>query len=249
MKVDFLGTNGWYSTDLGNTSCVLISSEKYYVVLDAGDGIYKLDRYIKSEKPIILFLSHLHLDHIVGLHLFGRFRFRQRISIYGYKGTRDGLSIIRHPYTTPFSDLPLRVELHDLREGRHNLPFPVTCKLLVHVDPCLGYKLELENRVITYLTDTGIRDNLYELAEKADLLITECSFKPGQTDWRWPHLRPEDAANIAKQANAKRLVLTHFDADVYRTVKDRKQAEAAAKKIFRKTIAAYDGLEMKLNSD
>lgn len=244
MKVVFLGTNGWYSTELGNTSCVLINSERYYVVLDSGDGIYKLDNYIKTEKPINLFLSHLHLDHIIGLHVLGKFRFKQKIGIYGYKGTRDGLTIISHPYTAPFSDLPLKVEIQDLQEGIHYLPFPVTCKLLVHSDSCLGYRLELDNRVVTYCTDTGLCDNLYELAENADLLITECSFKPGQVEWGWPHLRPEDAANVAKQANIKQLVLTHFDASVYETVEDREQAEATAKKIFQETIAAYDGLEM-----
>lgn len=244
MKIAFLGTNGWYSTALGNTSCVMIDSEKYYVVFDAGDGIYKLDKYIKTEKPIRLFLSHLHLDHIFGFHLFGRFRLQQGISVYGYIGTKDSLRIIQHPYTAPFNDLPTHVKVYDIQEGRHDLPFPITCKLLLHADPCLGYRLELDNKVVTYCTDTGICDNLYELAKNADVLITECSFKPGQANWRWPHLKPEDAANIAKQVNAERLILTHFDADVYRTMRERLQAETAAKKIFRETVAAYDGLEM-----
>lgn len=244
MKIVFLGTNGWYSTASGNTTCVLVDSEKSYVVFDAGDGIYKLDGYIQTQKPVTLFLSHLHLDHIIGFHQFSKFRFRQTIHIYGYAGTRAGLKIIRHPYTTPFSDIPTKVELHDLQEGKHNLTFPVTCKLLRHTDPCLGYKIELDNRVVTYISDTGLCDNLYELAENADLLITECSFKPKQEDWGWPHLKPEEAANIARQGNVKQLVLTHFDADLYRTAEDRRQAEALAKQIFKRTTAAYDGLEM-----
>jgi len=244
LKVVFLGTNGWYSTHLGNTSCVLVDSEKYYVVFDAGDGIYKLDNYVRAENPVKLFLSHLHFDHIVGLHAFAKLRFKQTVSIYGYKGTRDGLRIIRHPYTVPFSDLPVKVGIYDLHEGSHSLPFPVTCKLLVHSDSCLGYRVELDNRVFAYCTDTGLCNNLYELAENADLLIAECSLRLGQVEWKWPHLNPEDAANTAKQAKVKRLVLTHFDANVYGTARDRENAEAAAKKIFQKTIAAHDGLEM-----
>lgn len=184
MKVAFLGTNGWYSTAIGNTSCVLMDSEKYYVVLDAGDGIHKLGAYIKTEKPIHLFLSHLHLDHIIGLHVLGKFKFKQRIKIYGYKGTRDGLRIIRHPYTAPFDDLPLQVDVHDLQEGSYTQPFPFSAKLLVHADACLGYRLELDNRIVTYCTDTGMCNNLYDLAKNAHLLITECSFKPGQAEWR-----------------------------------------------------------------
>ncbi len=246
MRIVFLGTNGWYSTGLGNTSCVLIDSDEYYVVLDAGDGIHKLDSCVKNEKPIRIFLSHLHLDHIIGLHAMGRFKFTQKIDLYGYRGTKDGLGIIRHPYTSPFTDLPLRIEVHDLDEGRHSLPFPVACRLLVHADPCLGFRIELDDAVVTYCTDTGICDSLHELAENADMLIAECSFKSGQAEWKWPHLRPEDAAKVARKASVGRLVLTHFDASIYRTKEDRQQAEAAARKIFEKTIAAHDGLEIEL---
>ncbi|MFB0523564.1 MAG: MBL fold metallo-hydrolase [Candidatus Bathyarchaeia archaeon] len=244
VKITFLGTNGWYSTSLANTSCVLIDSEQSYVVLDAGDGLYKLDRHIKNEKPIYLFLSHLHLDHIIGLHVLGKFRFRQTIEIYGYTGTKDGLSIIRHPYTAPLNDLPLRVNIYDLKEGEHNVPFPFTCRLLVHADPCLGYRLELDNKIITYCTDTGVCENLYDLSRNADLLILECSFKPGQVEWGWPHLKPEDAATVAEKTEAKQLVLTHFDASIYETFEDREEAEAKAKTIFHETIAAFDGLEL-----
>lgn len=246
MKVVFLGTNGWYSTGLGNTSCVLIDSETYYIVLDAGDGIYKLDKYVKSEKPINLFLSHMHLDHIIGLHVFSKLEFKQGINIYGYNGTQNGLGFIGQPYTVPLDALSLTVKIHDLEEGKHNLPFPVTCKLLVHSDPCLGFRFELENRVIAYCTDTGVCANLYELAKDADMLITECAYKPKQAEWRWPHLKPEDAAIVAKQANVKQLVLTHFDADIYRTMEERKQAVTKAKSIFERTTGAFDSLEIEI---
>jgi ribonuclease BN (tRNA processing enzyme) len=219
MKIMFLGTNGWFSTEMGNTSCILIDSERHYVVLDAGDGIHKLDRYVKTKKPISLFLSHVHLDHIIGLHT-------------------------RHPYTAPFSELPFKVELHDLPEGRYDLPFPFTCKLLFHPDPCVGYRFEIDNKVITYCTDTGICDNLYELSKNADLLISECGFKSDQVGAGWSHLKPEETANVAKQANVKQLVLIHFGANAYRTMADREQAEDTAKRLFKNTTAAYDGLEM-----
>jgi ribonuclease BN (tRNA processing enzyme) len=246
MKVRFLGTNGWYSTDNGNTSCVLIESEKHYIVLDAGDGIHKLDKYVQTEKPISLFLSHLHLDHTIGFHSFNKFKFKQTINIYGFTGTKEGLQIFRHPYTIPFSDLPFSVKIHDLKEGSHDTPFPFTCKLLLHSDPSLGYRLELDNQIVTYCTDTGMCNSLIELAQNASLLITECSLLPGQKDLEWPHLTPEDAAKAANQANAKQLVLTHFTASNYKTKKDRCKAEAAAKKIFKNTTCANDGLEVEL---
>ena len=59
----FLGTNGWYSSKTGLTPCVLIDSKEGYIVLDAGEGIQKLDKYITDDKkPIYLFLSHFSLS-------------------------------------------------------------------------------------------------------------------------------------------------------------------------------------------
>jgi ribonuclease BN (tRNA processing enzyme) len=245
MRIFFLGTNGWYSTDTGNTVCTLIETKKHYIILDAGDAFHKLDKYIGDEKPIILFLSHLHLDHIIGLHSLAKFRFKQEINLYGYKGTKKGISdIIRHPYSSPIADLPLNFQINELKEGSYNIGFPITCKLLVHADPCLGYRLEIEDKVITYCTDTGVCDNMYELAKDANLLITECSYKPGQEEWGWPHLKPEDAADVAVKSNAKKLMLTHFDASTYLTIQERKQAEEIARKTFKNTFTASDGLEI-----
>lgn len=247
MRIIFLGTNGWYSTDMGNTVSILIETEDFYVIFDAGDSIYKIDQYIDDERPIIILLSHLHLDHIIGLHTFAKFIFKQEISIYGYKGTKSGIKkIIKHPYSSPFGDIAVNVQIHDLNEGNHNLGFPITCKLLYHADPCLGYRIEIENKIITYCTDTGVCQNLYELANNADLLITECSYKSGQEEWGWPHLKPENAADVAVKSNVKKLILTHFDASSYRTIQDRKKAEEVAKMIFPNTTAATDGLELML---
>ena len=123
MKIVFLGTNGWYSTPTGNTPCVLVDSEEYYIIFDAGDGIYKLDRYITSDKPIYLFLSHFHLEHIFGFHILSKFRFKQGINVYGQKGTRSILNqFIQHPFTVPLSDLATIIKINELRKVPTNFP-------------------------------------------------------------------------------------------------------------------------------
>ena len=77
MKIIFLGTNGWFSTPTGNTPCILIDAKDHYVIFDAGNGIYKIDKYITEEKPISLFISHFHLDHVSGLHNLDKVIFSQ----------------------------------------------------------------------------------------------------------------------------------------------------------------------------
>ena len=246
MEITFLGTNGWYSTS-SNTICTLIESNAYYIILDAGDGLSKLDKYIKSNKPIILFLTHTHLDHVIGLHALSKFRFKQGIKIISYKGTKNALnSIIKHPYTTPLSNLPYKVEILEFDEGNHSNIVNFTCKLLIHSDNCLGYRICIDDKIITYCTDTGVCDNINLLSKDTDLLISECSYKPGQEKWGWPHLKPEEIANIAKESSIKFLILTHFDASIFNTKEDREIAIRVANEIFPNTIGAYDGFRFSL---
>jgi ribonuclease BN (tRNA processing enzyme) len=110
----------------------------------------------------------------------------------------------------------------------------------------LGYRFQIENKIVSYCTDTGICDNLYYLAKDADLLISECSYKPGQEKWGWPHLKSEEIAIIAKESNVKTLILTHFDASIFPTLESREHSVIKAKNIFKATVGARDGLSLNL---
>lgn len=247
MRVLFLGTNGWYDTETGNTVCTLIETENYFIILDAGNGIHKLDRHINNGKQIYLFISHFHFDHIIGLHILNKFRFIHGIHFYGQPGTKEILKrLINIPYTVPLAKLPFKVEISELSEGIHNIPFKTECRFLLHSERCMGYRYELDGKVIAYIPDTGICEKAVELARNADLIIAECSFMTGQRNMEWPHLNPEDAAQIAKEANARKLALFHFDANIYRTIQKREQAQENARKIFINTLAAVDDMEIEI---
>jgi len=242
MKLYFLGTNGWYDTDSGNTLSVLLDTGKAYVIFDAGGGFYKLDKYIKDNKPIILLLSHFHLDHIIGLHALNKFNFIQGISVFGPKGvSRIFKVIINTPYSMPVKMLKTKITV---REFSNNLKLPVDIRYrkLLHSSACYGYRVFAEGKSVVFCTDTGPCRNLELLAKGADILITESSLPPGKIDNHWPHLNPQQAARIAKNAKVKRLILAHFDAGIYLTNKDRILAQSASRKIFKNTLAAKDGL-------
>lgn len=242
MKIHFLGTNGWYNTGTGETSCVFIDAAEAYVILDAGNGMRKADTLITdSKKPVYLFLSHFHLDHTYGLHTLPKFRVTQGITLIGQKGTTQYLNLlINKPFTCPLDKLQTRVTIREVDEGSHSTPLPFECAFLVHADPCLGFRLTLEGKVVAYLTDTGICPPMVPLAHNADLLITECAWRKQNQLPGWPHLAPEDAATVAKQANAKKLALMHFDAFGYPTRAERDDAEQRARIIFPATRAMHD---------
>ena len=84
------------------------------------------------------------------------------------------------------------------------------------------------------------------MAKDAALLIAECSFRPGESHPEWPHLNPQEASKIAKEAGVRKLVLTHFDASRYPTMASRKAAEKIAKETFSNTKASVDDMEIEI---
>ncbi len=242
IRVYFLGTNGWFTTETGNTVCVLIKTPHYSIICDAGNGLRHLDEYLDPDKPAYLFLSHFHLDHILGLHQINKIPFNKGLKIITFKGGKNILGrFMNQPFTIPLKNLRFNTQIIELAPGRHDkFPFGLQCLDLVHSSRCFGYRFEIDGKVITYCTDTGWCDNLLTLANNADLLIAECALKSGQSDPGWPHLNPEIAAQIAKKAKAKSLALFHFDASVYTTMKERKEAEKKAKKKFSHSFSTYD---------
>jgi len=246
MKIYFLGTNGWYDTDTGNTVCVLIETKSRYVIFDAGNGLYKIDKYIRKDKPICILLSHFHIDHIAGFHVMNKFWFRQGIDVYGPTGLKLLFKrVINKPYTIPISKVKTKVRLHEII-NKDSLPPGIECRPLKHSVPCFGYRVSLDNKIISYCTDTGICKNLFYLAKKSDLFITECSYKPGQISEAWPHLNPESAAKAAAKAEAKMMALIHFDASLYLSLKERAEAARVSRKIFKNTFACYDNMKIEL---
>jgi len=249
MKIKFLGTNGWYSTQTGNTPCVLIDSKEAYIVLDAGEGIYKLDQHVTDgSKPIYIFISHFHLDHIHGFHILDKFHFKQPVKIIGKVGLAEvSRLLIRHPFTKDIEKLPYKANVEEVDEGRHESPLRFDCALLPHSDPSMGYRFYIEGKVVTYCTDTGPSDKALNLARDADVFISECALRSEEPQEEgWPHMNPESAAGEARDAGAGRLVLMHFDAARYTTIEERKEAERVAKSIFTNTVTATDDMELEL---
>lgn len=250
MEIHFLGTNGWHDSESGETPCILVHSQEAYVIFDAGNALRKIDRIIKGDKPIYLFLSHFHLDHTFGLHILAKFSFEQGLTIVGQPGTKAALAkLLARPFTAPLSIIrkKYRVEILEIPQGKTKLrDFDVEARSLVHADPCFGYSLALEGKKITYCTDTGSCPNLIRLAKGSDLLMAECSWKKRHENSGWPHLAPEDAATAAKEAGCGKLVLVHFDANNYKDQDSRIKAQQKARKIFSNTFAAKDDLKMRL---
>ncbi|MEK7107057.1 MAG: ribonuclease Z [Patescibacteria group bacterium] len=254
MKVHFLGTNGWYTSPTGNTPCILIDSKDHYIVFDAGNGIYQIDQYIKEDKPISLFVSHFHLDHVSGFHMLNKFSFKQGIEIYIAKGRKKDFDLLVNPpytigitkNTVNVANLRTEVIVRELEEGENKIGFPVHMAELCHAHRDHGFRVLLEGKSVAYSGDTKRCPNSLLIARDVDLLIHECSNIVSPEPDVWGHTDPTQTAQFAKDVGAKMLILTHFGANLYDTLEKRKIAEEKAKEIFPNTLAATDGLVIEI---
>lgn len=245
MKIIFLGTNGWFETETGNTLCVLVRTEKFDIVLDAGSGFFRIDTLIDGTKPVYLLLSHFHMDHISGLHGLSKINCIKGLTIMGQDGTRRIIdTIVNRPFTVPLAQLSYKAEVLELPADPGRVPFNLEYMEMVHSDTCYGYRITADGKSVAFCTDTGYCDNAVRLGRNADLLITECAFRPGESNTAWPHLNPETAARIALESGASRLALTHFDAARYLTLDDRKLAEKKARETFPTAVSSFDFMEI-----
>src|SRR5687768_11382138 len=64
MKLVLLGTTGYHANDRRQTACFMLP--ELGVVFDAGTGLYRVSDYLQTN-TLDIFLSHVHLDHCVGL--------------------------------------------------------------------------------------------------------------------------------------------------------------------------------------
>jgi ribonuclease Z len=94
------------------------------------------------------------------------------------------------------------------------------------------------DKKVSYIIDTSYFKGVEKIAKDADLLICESTYNEELKEkaGAYTHLTAKDAAEIAKKANAKKLVLTHFS---QRFVDTRPLVEEA-KKVFNDVHAAND---------
>lgn len=95
-----------------------------------------------------------------------------------------------------------------------------------------------------FIMDTKLCESAYELAKDVDILICESTYLAAETAdaVKNGHLTSQQAAEIAKKANARKLVLTHFS-QRYLSIE---RFVTEAKEIHENTVAVNDGEQIEI---
>ncbi|MED3624394.1 ribonuclease Z [Neobacillus thermocopriae] len=105
-----------------------------------------------------------------------------------------------------------------------------------------------KGRIVTILGDTRVCENALKLAKKADILVHEATFSKGEEllAYKYFHSTTKQAAEVARQADCKKLCLTHISSRYERNTWQELVQEAA--ETFPNTLIAEDFKEVHIPS-
>ena len=248
----------------GHSSCVEVrTANNDLIVFDMGTGLIPLgNALIKEKNPpksAHVFISHFHWDHILGYLGFVPFFFDWfTCNVYGKKDKYSIEEIFDRIHD--FTFWPVTIPMYKAKFNLHTFPDEgiqisdsVKVKAMMHRHPngANAYRLEIGETIIVYCTDIEhpekeLNQDTIEFAKDADVLIKDAHFTDEELPMHkgWGHSSWQQATAVAEKASVKQLVLfhhspTHDDDDV-------REIEENAQAVFNNTIAAREGLEIKL---
>lgn len=218
LRLLVIGCSGSFAGPSAAASCYLLEADDagrtWRILLDLGSGaLGPLQRYAVADDVHGVFLSHLHPDHC--LDLCGYYVLRRyhpdgalpRIPVWGPAGVAHRLA---QAYgLPPEPGMTEEFEFHEYAGAVDLGPFRVEPLAVAHPVPAYGLRVTAGGRTLAYTGDTGLCAGLDRLAQGADLLLAEASFRHGEENPDDLHLTGRQAGEVAARHGVPRLVLTH----------------------------------------
>jgi ribonuclease BN (tRNA processing enzyme) len=218
VKLTVIGCSPAWPNPGSAHSGYLLEAGDNRLMLDCGPGV--LSRLLVNEAwPRIdaIVLSHLHLDHAGDLvawlwgSLSGPGRGLARPELWlpaGGRGELDRLASL---------DTLARVfPMHEYDEGEAFAVagFELSARRVPHYGHnAFALRVERDGVVLAYSGDSAFSEVLVDVARNADLFLCEATLAEPELHEPVGHMTADDALELARRANARRLVLTHRSAD------------------------------------
>lgn len=252
--------NAIYGTD---SPCVEMRCGEHVLIFDAGTGAASLGSLLVREgvTDIDIFLSHCHLDHIIGLP-FLKPLYRSEVSARLYAGhflddmtcRQMAARFMAPPFFPVTPDIfHAKVEFRDFRPPWTCAPHPgisVSAVRLNHPNGSVGYRVDFAGRSVCYITDTehtpGHPDeNILQAIAGADMMIYDCMYTDAEfgPSRGFGHSTWEEGVRLCEAAGVKQLVIFHHRPG--RTDPELAQIEADARARFAGAVVARTGLELR----
>ena len=225
MKCFFHGVVGTHpnltiKNSYTNTSCVYLETDSAHLIFDAGSGILNCaNTHTFNSKPIFIFLSHFHYDHIMGLLFFEPLLNGTQDIYFVHPDpvlTKKAIQSFFSPTFFPLSFSSFKQKPSFISPANFKIDdIDVTHLELSHPGKSYAYKLIFKDKSFIYATDNELCDSSYNdcisFFNSADVLIHDCYFyNENKTNvHKWGHSFLHQNLQIAHEANIKNLCLFH----------------------------------------
>ncbi len=251
MRLTILGAGAACPPGGQNSSGYLVEDQGHTLLLDCGHGVASA---LLARRPAFdvqdILISHLHIDHFIDIVAL-RFRLSRDLDGLRHPTVRlhlppGGRGRLRQMMTAgefppDFLETAFVVQEYSAAAPLRLGPLTVRIAEAVHYVRAYGMRVE-GSATLAYSGDTAPCDSVVALARDADVFLCEATLAEPEHGAVKGHCTAAQAAIMARQANARALLLTHywFDADLAAW-------EAAARREFRGPVAiARDGLVLDL---
>ncbi|MFB0544124.1 MAG: MBL fold metallo-hydrolase [Candidatus Hodarchaeota archaeon] len=255
LELIFLGTGGGrivMTTQMRWTGGIVLRGNDTQIHIDPGPGalIRALDLGINPQKTEVIIVTHTHLDH------YGDCQILMEAMAGG--ATKKGGVLLGSSSALIGDEQYSRIisKYHEglLKEKRVLTPgssfsiegIKITATPAYHSDPStFGLIIEEEENGarIGYTSDTAYNQSLPIFYKNCELFIL-CCLRPFGKPWEG-HLSTDEAIPFVEEVKPSLTVLTHFGA-AFLKANPEKQAKIVEEKTGIKTIAATDGMSIKL---
>jgi ribonuclease BN (tRNA processing enzyme) len=211
MRVCMLGTAGYHPNERRHTSCYMLPSAGF--VLDAGTGFFRVRELLQTPR-LHIFLSHVHLDHVVGLTFLLDVLWQKPVEKVVVHGLAEHLDIVRGQlFGSLLFPVEFRYQTSTVSPMFEVEGVRVQTRQLDHGTPCVGYRFDWPDCSLAYITDTRCSLDYADFVHGVDLLIHECNFPDEHRELaqHTGHSVTSDVLRLAQTAEVRRLCLTHVN--------------------------------------
>ncbi len=229
LQITVLGWSAGISSVDAAQAGYLVHTPSTTIMVDCGSGtIAKLQSHREMTDLDALLLSHLHSDHIAdALELVVHRRYHPVWDEPDYERQLPTWAPAEAPERLAMAYAPTAAdrETEDVRDvfgfrvltdgARFTIgDIEVEAIRTQHSIECYGFRFSSGGRTLGFTADSGPCEALLRLADGVDLLVSEATWDHGERAGTLPttsHLSGRQAGEHARDAGAKRLLLTHLE--------------------------------------
>ncbi len=228
MRLTVLGASPVRPNPGGVCTGYLVQSGSASLLVDCGTGVLgQLLRHATLPGLDAVFISHAHPDHCLDLVNIRQSlayvpseRRQQPLPVLASAATISTLEALGEVFAGPdgaYWDGYCRFLEVSPNRAEHIGPWSLDFAWTRHYIPCLALGARTERAHLVFGADGGPDEVMARFAAGSDLLILESTLLESQAEAEGPergHLSGAEAGRLAERAGARRLLLTHYFAEL-----------------------------------